>query len=308
MTRYTYHETRGAPRRRGLDLPLSAQQRAAAQLLRDHLRGGRINKSELLEALWGDQPVHACGNDCDCEDCQAGRCPHTQGKTMHTHGRKSLGVALTPDRRQLMADLISAPESPFTPDDQAALQSMTSNTLLEMHLRYIPDSEANSHLLRANEVEVDEDDDEVAAMTYGHNLRDNARAGSRHRNRVDAVMVRHHAATVERLRRDQRAAEYREQLAAEREALGDGDPDDPEVAAMTAHEHVREELHLAGEERVRKARAASPYTPDDEEAARGGEDEELHDASDIHAELARKGKEKLLATLARNGKSSARYR
>jgi hypothetical protein len=249
----TYHETRGSPRRRGLDLPLSPKQREAATLLRQHLKGGRINKSELVELLWGDAPPPACNDcDCDCEDCRTGKCPHTQGRNtrMHAHARGQ-----DDDRRQIMADLLSDDRSPFTPDDEQSLMMMSDTTLRTLRDRY----------LRANS---------GASNMHAHDLI----------RLPDGSYLR--AGDLEAYQEEQRA------LHANARALsGDADGDDEAgIAAMTHYLHLQGEGRVPAARDLRKGKGKkaghdakawtkdSPYTPDDEEALREAVEDEGDEA------------------------------
>lgn len=224
----------------------------------------------------------SCGGTCKrCRDAAAFRKKHHWNQkghhAMHTHARGQDG-----DRRQLIADLISRDESPFTPDDQMALAAMSDTALRRVAARYLRGNSAqeetarrrnNSHVqtllvrhrdgyyvevpsqqqatlssapVRANEAEA-EDDEAVAAMTFGHRLADELRAN-----------------------------------------------------ATRARDLRRAKSKKAGHD-ARAWTRDSPYTPDDEAAAaRGGEDgEEVEDHQAAIAAQAR------AAMQARNRRSGA---
>jgi hypothetical protein len=246
-------------------VPLTRQEREAALLLRKHIKGGRINKGELMDTLFGggtllpDDEPHACSQGCDCEDCKSGKCPHTRGK-LHVHARGQ-----DDDRRQIMADLLSDDRSPFTPDDEQSLMMMSDTTLRTLRDRY----------LRANS---------GAPHVHAHDLI----------RLPDGSYLR--AGDLEVYQEEQRA------LHANARALsGDAEADDPGIAAMTHYLHLQGEGRVPtardlrkgkGEGRVPTARDLrkgkgkkaghdakawtkdSPYTPDDEEALREAVEDE----------------------------------
>ena len=74
------------------------------------------------------------------------------------------------DLRQMVADLISQDSSPFTPDDEDALRSMSEDTLRKMRDQYVKaesDDEEAEPETATEEVETEEEDTEVPAKNEG---------------------------------------------------------------------------------------------------------------------------------------------
>jgi hypothetical protein len=85
---------------------------------------------------------------CGCEECRA-----KETRKMPRHARGS-----DDDRRQIIADLISSDDSPFTPDDEDALRMMSNDALRTVRDDFLP-KKAKAKAAAEND-EDDDDDDE----------------------------------------------------------------------------------------------------------------------------------------------------
>lgn len=150
----------------------TANQQTALRALRAAIKSGAIKKSDVLLDLFADAPTKtaaACPPKSRLRLNSADGATRSLAEAVAAELRPGLAIISHANARgsredpgQMVADLISDDRSPFTPDDEMSLRSMSIETLRAQRDRYLGD------------------DEEVEAMTSHQRIRDRMYRGHNH--------------------------------------------------------------------------------------------------------------------------------